>query len=142
MAVQFRPTSVVPAFVRPLLAVSVGVASRPRMVKSVSDTSKNTLPTACTMTRARVLAGKFSGSTTLSVPSLGVAAASVTEYVKPPSKESRISTRAAAMGAAVVPATSQLTARAAPACPGPAPAAGSRTTNGPAVASTARLVES
>src|SRR3954447_18442517 len=67
------------------------------MVKLASETSKYTLPTASTFTRAVVVA--VAGRSTLCVPSLGVLAASTVGKVFPPSVDSEIFTLALLIGA-------------------------------------------
>ena len=70
--------------------------------------SKNTFPTASTLTRAIVLATP-AGSVTVSAPSFGVEADSTVGNVAPPSVESEILTALTPTGAAFVPATFQVT---------------------------------
>ena len=82
-------------------------------VKSALETSKKTLPTASTLTRACVVA--TFGSVTACEPSFGVLAASTIGYVWPPSVESEIFTFAVLTGGGSVPATFQVTVRVEPA---------------------------
>ncbi len=86
------------------LVVTVG---RARMAKSWLETSKKTLPTASTFTRAWTV--PTLGRSTVSAPSFGVLAASSYGYVWPPSKERLIRTSAVWTGARFVWATSQVT---------------------------------
>ena len=76
------------------------------MVKFTFDTSKKMLSEHWIQTRAVVVV--ILGMVTLCVPSLGVLASSVVK-VAPPSVVNRMFTLAQLIGAAVVPATSQVT---------------------------------
>src|ERR1041384_1293685 len=77
------------------------------IVKFVSETSKNMLPSASTFMRA-VVVGVF-GTSTDSLPSLSVLATRTIGKVMPPSVDSDIFTFAALIGAADVPATLHVT---------------------------------
>src|SRR5687767_5372354 len=83
------------------------MATQLRMRKFTLETSKKMLPTPWTFTRAVVV---FStGTLTACEPSFGVLAIRVVGNVSPPSVDRRMATFAVLMGAAVVPATSQVT---------------------------------
>src|SRR4051794_28107410 len=83
------------------------------IVKSAFEMSKKTFPIASTLMRACDVG--VLGTTTFSEPSFGVLAASTYGYVCPPSSDSEIFTFAVEIGAALVPATFQVTVRVAPA---------------------------
>lgn len=79
------------------------------IAKLTFETSKKLFPVQATFTCAWLVL--VSGGTVVeSLPSFGVAAASVLGKVLPPSVERRMSTFARLTGAAVVPATFQVTA--------------------------------
>src|SRR6476661_981833 len=80
----------------------------------------------------------MAGSVTMALPLLGTPLSSVVGYVKPPSVERRMFTVAQLTGAAVVPATFQVTVWAAPPVQVTA-VLGAVTTKGPAVLLTFRL---
>lgn len=86
-----------------------------------------------------MLAGVLAGMLTLSLPSLGVEAASSIGQLAPPSSDRVMRTLAALMPLAVVPATSQVTACALPAAQLTA-VLGAVTRNGPAAAATVTAV--
>ena len=109
------------------------------IVKFVSEISKKILPTASIFIRAVVVVGRL-GTNTVSVPSLGVLAASVSGNVFPPSVESEILTFAQLIGAFAVFATFQVTDRADPLVQ-ETPVLGAVTTNGPELPSTVIATE-
>ena len=76
------------------------------MVKSESEISKNTLPTASTFTLAVVVG--VTGIVTISEPSLGVLADKTVEKVWPPSVDKEILTLAQLIGGSVVLFTSHV----------------------------------
>ncbi len=121
--------------------VRVGAVEAAVMAKFTFETSKKTLPTACTLTRAWFVAGVPRGMVTASVPSLGVEARSVVGHVLPPSSESRMATLAQLTGAAVVDATFQVTVWPEPAAQETA-VFGAVTWNGPAVEVTLTVIVS
>src|SRR3954451_19397477 len=100
------------------------------VVKSASEMSKKTLPTASTLIRAFEVA--TFGTVTDCDPSFGVLSASTYGYVWPPSADSVIFTLAVLTGATSVLATFHATVRCEPATHFAA-AAGPFTRNGPAV---------
>ena len=77
-----------------------------RIVKSASDRSKKTLPTASILIRAFCVA--TSGMLSDSLPSLGVLSDNTCGKVAPPSVDSEIFTFFASTGATSVPATSHV----------------------------------
>jgi hypothetical protein len=88
------------------VAVGVGVGVDPVMVKSESEISKKTLPTASTFTLAVVVGAM--GIVTVSEPSLGVLADKTVGKVCPPSIDNEILTLAQLIGGSVVLFTSQV----------------------------------
>ena len=86
------------------VALGVGVGVDPVMVKSESEISKNTLPTASIFTLAVVVGP--TGIVRISEPSLGVLANKTVGKVCPPSVDNEILTLAQLIGGSVVLFTS------------------------------------